>query len=70
MIKEVVVKCYNRIGVEGMILEVVDGCSNVYELNDFKEYEVIIDNYFNVRMRIKKGRVVFFWDMKIELFFN
>lgn len=60
MIKEVVVKCYNRIGVEGMILEVVDGCSNVYELNDFKEYEVIIDNYFNVRMRIKKGRVVFF----------
>ncbi|EUV78166.1 hypothetical protein O388_02801, partial [Staphylococcus aureus M0232] len=36
------------------------GRSNAYELNDFKEYEAIIDNYFNARTRTKKGRAVFF----------
>ncbi|WP_086045636.1 phage head-tail connector protein [Staphylococcus aureus] len=60
MIKEVAVKRYNRIGAEGMTSEAVDGRSNAYELNDFKEYEAIIDNYFNARTRTKKGRAVFF----------
>ncbi|MCE3404771.1 phage head-tail adapter protein, partial [Staphylococcus aureus] len=27
---------------------------------DFKEYEAIIDKYFNARTRTKKGRAVFF----------
>ncbi|ENJ74907.1 hypothetical protein UGS_01659, partial [Staphylococcus aureus M0334] len=31
-------------GAEGMTSEAVDGRSNAYELNDFKEYEAIIDN--------------------------
>ncbi|UFO79556.1 phage head-tail connector protein [Staphylococcus aureus] len=57
MIKEVAVKRYNRIGAEGMTSE---ARSNAYELNDFKEYEAIIDNYFNARTRTKKGRAVFF----------
>ena len=60
MIKEVAVKRYNRIGAEGMTSEAVDGRSNSYELNDFKEYEAIIDNYFNARTRTKKGKAVFF----------
>lgn len=60
MIKEVAVKRYNRIGAEGMTSEAVDGRSNSYELNDFKEYEAIIDNFFNARTRTKKGRAVFF----------
>ena len=54
MIKEVAVKRYNRIGAEGMTSEAVDGRSNAYELNDFKEYEAIIDNYFNARTRTKR----------------
>ncbi|WP_256083929.1 phage head-tail connector protein [Staphylococcus aureus] len=60
MIKEVAVKRYNRIGAEGMTSEAVDGRSNAYEMNDFKEYEAIIDNYFNARTRTKKGKAVFF----------
>ncbi|SUK87515.1 phi 11 orf36 [Staphylococcus aureus] len=42
MIKEVAVKRYNRIGAEGMTSEAVDGRSNSYELNDFKEYEALL----------------------------
>lgn len=60
MIKEVAVKRYNRIGAEGMTSESVDGRSNSYELNDFKEYEDIIDNFFNARIRTQKGKVKFF----------
>ncbi|EZY60614.1 hypothetical protein V060_02590 [Staphylococcus aureus R0294] len=60
MIKEVAVKRYNRIGAEGMTSESVDGRSNSYELNDFKEYEGIIDNFFNARVRKQKGKAKFF----------
>ncbi len=42
-----------------MTSEAVDGRSNAYELNDFKEYEAIIDNYFNAKQELKKERLCF-----------
>lgn len=57
IIIEIAIKRFNKTGAEGMTSESIDGRSNSYEQDDFKQYEGIIKSYFPEN---KKGWVKFY----------
>ena len=46
IIVEVMVKRFNRIGSEGMSSQTVEGLSMAFELDDFSEYDKVIQRQF------------------------
>lgn len=43
---DVMVKRYNRLDAEGMASRSIEGMSASFSLNDFDEYDAILDRYF------------------------
>lgn len=58
IVVEVSVKRYNRTGSEGMTSETIDGRSNSFEDDDFKQYADILKKYSDVDTGT--GEVLFF----------
>lgn len=48
IITDVMVKRFNRVGAEGMESQSVEGLSQKFSLDDFKEYESLLDRHFKL----------------------
>ncbi|MGT2683381.1 phage head-tail connector protein [Streptococcus porci] len=60
MVKEVIVKRYNRIGSEGMSSTSQTDLSMTFDNTDFDEYQEILDKYYATvnKDRIRQGKMI------------